>query len=349
MHIPTDRSAIIERYSDSAAAFILLDSTNLPIYKQLYRAAKAKSKLKLRVTLLEAKPVSAPKPVSVETVTETPAAQPGSKPSPVPSEASLPLRSHGLTMPQQEPIQTTLPLRSHGLSMSKQYDPALLAKAASIVSEREELRKDFESRLSCLMSRQSLSPVPAPAPADADAQDTQDTQDTHVEPKNQTTTALYAVCCNSCAVSIPGAHYHCSTCEDGDFDLCQSCIDQGITCHSDNHWLIKRTIVDGNIIKSSTEKISPKPQPKPKAAQPEPIIAPTYPNCLLPVVSQTPAVSAATQRPSDYRSPPVYGTPVSLMPAVPDAPAWATSEAQRTCNACLHGRILRSLQNGQLY
>ncbi|KAJ4155596.1 hypothetical protein LMH87_000833 [Akanthomyces muscarius] len=281
LHIPADRKAMVERYSDSAASFVLLDSSNMPVYKQLYRAAKAKSKLKLRVTLVE-EPKAAPKPVSIEHVEDVTEPAPAIQPEPQQSA------SHS---------QISLPLRSSGSSMAKQYDPTLLAKAANMVAEREELRKDFESRLSCLMSRQSLNPS---------------AQDASSAPQDQPTTAVYAVCCNICCKSIPGAHYHCSTCDDGDFDLCQSCIDQGITCKSDNHWLIKRTIVDGTIVKSSTEKISPKP--KPKAIKEEPKIAPvSYPNCILPL--------------------PAFSPP---RPVVQATPAWASFSPVRTCNTCLH-------------
>ncbi len=276
---------MVERYSDSAASFVLLDSSNMPVYKQLYRAAKAKSKLKLRVTLVE-EPKAAPKPVSIEHVEDVTEPAPAIQPEPQQSA------SHS---------QISLPLRSSGSSMAKQYDPTLLAKAANMVAEREELRKDFESRLSCLMSRQSLNPS---------------AQDASSAPQDQPTTAVYAVCCNICCKSIPGAHYHCSTCDDGDFDLCQSCIDQGITCKSDNHWLIKRTIVDGTIVKSSTEKISPKP--KPKAIKEEPKIAPvSYPNCILPL--------------------PAFSPP---HPVVQATPAWASFSPVRTCNTCLHGMYI---------
>ncbi|EGX95880.1 ZZ type zinc finger domain protein [Cordyceps militaris CM01] len=278
LQIPADRKAMVERYSDSAASFVLLDSSNLPVYKQLYRAAKAKSKLKLRVTVLE-EPKPTPEPVTVEQSTEP---VPATKPE-----------------PQQptSPSQISLPLRTSGPSMSKQYDPVLLAKAADLVADREELRKDFESRLSCLMSRQSLNPS---------------VLDASITPQDQPATAIYAVCCNICDRSIPDAHYHCSTCDDGDFDLCQSCIDLGITCQSDNHWLIKRSIVDGVIVKSSTEKISPKP--KPQAVKEEPEITPvSFVNCVLP-----PSPLAAF--------PP---------PAIPATPTWAPFGPMRTCNTCL--------------
>jgi next-to-BRCA1 protein 1 len=48
LKIPAETDILIERYSDSAAAYVLLDRANASVYKQLYRAAKAKSKLKLR-------------------------------------------------------------------------------------------------------------------------------------------------------------------------------------------------------------------------------------------------------------------------------------------------------------
>ncbi|KAI9806770.1 MAG: hypothetical protein M1825_006227 [Sarcosagium campestre] len=48
--IPDDEPVVFERYSDSAGAFVVLDSNNPSVYKQLYRAAKAKLKLRIKVT-----------------------------------------------------------------------------------------------------------------------------------------------------------------------------------------------------------------------------------------------------------------------------------------------------------
>jgi next to BRCA1 gene 1 protein len=67
----------------------------------------------------------------------------------------------------------------------------------------------------------------------------------------------FTVCCNSCDRAVPDAHFHCSTCDDGDFDLCQDCVNQGISCYNDQHWLIKRTIRDGEIAYSTTH-VAPK-------------------------------------------------------------------------------------------
>lgn len=50
--IPEDQQVRFERYSDSAASFVVLDADNLTVYKQLYRAAKAKLKLRLKATLI---------------------------------------------------------------------------------------------------------------------------------------------------------------------------------------------------------------------------------------------------------------------------------------------------------
>ena len=39
LHLPLDAKVMMERYSDSAAAYVMLDPANASVYKQLYRAA----------------------------------------------------------------------------------------------------------------------------------------------------------------------------------------------------------------------------------------------------------------------------------------------------------------------
>ena len=270
---------MIERYSD--AAYVLLDSTNMAVYKQLYRAAKAKSKLKLRVTLLEQTPKVIPKPASVEDE------QPANESQPSQSQISLPLRTN--------PLQKT-------------YDSNLLSEAARLIQEQN--RGDFENRLGCLMGaspiRNSASTTKSTSPAPV---------------------AAFAVVCNSCEKTVPDAHYHCSTCEDGDFDLCQSCVDQGITCHSDNHWLIKRTVVDGVIVKSSTETMQFKPKPKPA---PKPVSAPKPTPAPLPV--RMPGVIKNVT--TTVKSEPKRET-INLF-SMPGAFVTGGFDL-RTCNNCLQG------------
>lgn len=68
----------------------------------------------------------------------------------------------------------------------------------------------------------------------------------------------FTICCNNCDKPIPGAHWHCSICERGDFDLCQDCVEKGCLCDSEDHWLIKRFVKEGKVINSTTETIAPK-------------------------------------------------------------------------------------------
>ena len=68
----------------------------------------------------------------------------------------------------------------------------------------------------------------------------------------------FCIDCNNCGKSIPNEHYHCSICDAGDFDLCRSCVDRGVTCDGEEHWLIKRSIRGGMVIPSVTETIAPK-------------------------------------------------------------------------------------------
>jgi next-to-BRCA1 protein 1 len=108
------------------------------------------------------------------------------------------------------------------------------------------------------------------------------TNDTLVMPPLSTTTPMptnipnfhdypsgaFCIDCNNCGKSIPHEHYHCSICDAGDFDLCQGCVDRGVTCDGEEHWLIKRSIRGGMVIPSVTETIAPKkPISKPVGTQ----------------------------------------------------------------------------------
>lgn len=74
------------------------------------------------------------------------------------------------------------------------------------------------------------------------------------------TANVFSVYCNHCGGAIPDEHYHCSTCDDGDFDLCQGCVDNGVLCGGEEHWMIKRFVKNGQVINSTTETIAPKPK-----------------------------------------------------------------------------------------
>ena len=68
----------------------------------------------------------------------------------------------------------------------------------------------------------------------------------------------FLIQCNRCEQSIPDAHWHCSVCDGGDYDICVKCAGKGHMCQDEHHWLIKRFFKDGRIITSTTETIAPK-------------------------------------------------------------------------------------------
>jgi next-to-BRCA1 protein 1 len=74
----------------------------------------------------------------------------------------------------------------------------------------------------------------------------------------QSPTGVFCIDCNHCGRSIPNEHYHCSVCEDGDYDLCLHCVDSGVTCPDESHWLIKRIVEDGIVTNSTTETVAPR-------------------------------------------------------------------------------------------
>lgn len=72
--MPSSQDITFERFSDSASSYIPLDSNNPAVYKQLYRAAKAKLKLRIRATITDAAspetdPATIPNPLPVHCCT----------------------------------------------------------------------------------------------------------------------------------------------------------------------------------------------------------------------------------------------------------------------------------------
>jgi next-to-BRCA1 protein 1 len=51
LQVKADEQVVFERYSDSSASYVTLDSDKPQVYKTLFRAAKAKLKLRLRATI----------------------------------------------------------------------------------------------------------------------------------------------------------------------------------------------------------------------------------------------------------------------------------------------------------
>lgn len=198
---PTD-SLVLERYSDSLANYIILDSENPAVYKQLYRAAKAKLKLRIKATT---KPQES---------TDIPVTSPIEEPR-IQEQSHQRFRYLETVL---GPSQTTSP--------SKGMTSPLASRARSfspVSSVHEEKQQTFPLRFA----------------------------------NNNHLGSAFCIDCNNCGGSIPSEHYHCSICDDGDYDLCLNCVDAGVTCPGEDHWLLKRLVQNGVIINSVTT-IAPK-------------------------------------------------------------------------------------------
>lgn len=102
---------------------------------------------------------------------------------------------------------------------------------------------------------------------------------------------VYAVYCNICTGNVDSIHYHCGICDGGDFDLCENCVSSGKHCEDAEHWMIKRTIVDGEVISSreviasntaivskKAEMLNRKEEEKPEEEEPQDVAGRTC-NC----------------------------------------------------------------------
>ncbi|KAK2771677.1 hypothetical protein FQN53_004940 [Emmonsiellopsis sp. PD_33] len=227
--IPDNTDTTLERYSDSAGSYIVLDSENPSVYKQLHRAAKAKLKLRIKVT------------------TAVPEPPPGYyEPAEPPVQNTQP--QHDQSQPRCSYLDTVLrdPANDYGQFLTTSHfmapQPAVL-NASMFPNVPEDTPVENKS-------------VPVAAPQELPNENPNPT----LPPLACLSGPMPSICidCNYCGRSVPDAHYHCSICDDGDYDLCQRCIDQGILCPGEGHWLIKRTIQGGVVTNSITETIAPR-------------------------------------------------------------------------------------------
>lgn len=143
--------------------------------------------------------------------------------------------------------------------------PAQLGKVvadavSNFLNGEEYLNKLRETVREEVQKHEKEAPVPAPftapqtMPVELSSSFTAFTQ-----PKTPST-FTYAIFCDCCEGNIYDVHYHCATCDKGDYDLCQACVNRGVHCKDSNHWLIKRILKGGSIVSSTTESIKAKTQ-----------------------------------------------------------------------------------------
>ena len=295
LQISSTQDAVFERYSDSSASFIILDSSNTSVYKQLYRAAKAKGKLRLRVTITDKAPSKSEESQNTPTLPDRltsrkyvhPYISDLSNNDPTPSARLSTLvdlkTASEATLNDLDPPNKTNEQAAAKMTQPKPYFWPITDEPGWSESVKSTFQKDAKQETQealrvvqdAIASRNAHKINDAWKAAHPDTplprylsgrehcraelgglQQPANTQCSFaMRPKP---CASFTICCNSCDSVIPDAHWHCSICDDGDFDLCQDCVERGCLCDNEEHWLIKRSVEDGKVINSKTETIAPK-------------------------------------------------------------------------------------------
>lgn len=323
MEIPSDEQVVFERYSDSAGAYVTLDSNKPQVYKTLFRAAKAKLKLRLRATVPSREIQSEPVPsLPLPPATVTPR---------VPMVHPPPFGSrHGSSQEtlcptafaRDSPViaQTPVP---HVIPRSEKQPEVLVAHSAiPQAPQRSEQQPKVESAAASPVSPlvttadadiKGEAPVPRPFPTTyqskhpasrdsiparltvcpgffnrlADVVNEREaaarSSDLAFRPKMDAIQTSWVVYCNNCNLPMEDAHYHCSICDHGDYDLCPSCVESGIHCPGSGHWMVKRFVKNGLVVNSTTERVGPKLKPEAEQEMPgafteekQPIVEPVH-------------------------------------------------------------------------
>lgn len=235
----------LERYSDSAGAYIVLDSENPGVYKQLYRAAKAKLRLRIKAT------------------TKSPVSQSSDESSTPPSND------------QTTPKEQTTPPTSNYLDtvLSSPLAPAAPAAAADAAPTTIAADDTPKMANSDTLFGQTVIDVPSPQSQPQNqpryrvftlGQD--NLSHPTIVSSHEAGGGAFCIDCNNCGQSIPNEHYHCGICDNGDYDLCTDCVNRGALCRGEGHWLIKRFVENGVLTNSTTETIAPRKEEAKKQA-----------------------------------------------------------------------------------
>lgn len=236
--ITPEQEAVFERFSDSAGGYVTLDSANPAVFKTLIRAAKAKGKLRLKATVT---------PPYLETLGD----------------------EQTESTPSEGPVIARTPATATSVRASTAMDP--ISVGTGIFQFREAMEQKAEE-LKLISITSDEAPVPKPfttsaGPSSLERTDFFSMLANHgkqqelalrTRASNAVPASTWSVYCNECDSGMDNVHFHCSICDGGDYDLCEKCVESGKLCPGEGHWLIKRTIADGKVIASTTERIAPK-------------------------------------------------------------------------------------------
>lgn len=287
MIIPATQDIVLERFSDSAGAYITLDSNNPSVYKQLYRAAKAKLKLRIKVSTVDS---PEPKPATdgsgmlhpdhLGPNCYNPSIAPTFGPAVsglrfgLPGGISPPTALSDVPAPPNPPIQVKIenPGRLLATRLRQEFVNAHLCPALGHMNPPLVPAKPFSSDCVQADAKDEAAPL---IPVLDSALSEEFKQPPLIRPISSTSVpgSSFTICCNNCDDAIPNVHWHCSSCDNGDFDLCVECVNKGVLCDSRDHWLIKRFVQNGKVTNSITEKIEPRKAPTIKAILPKDVLA----------------------------------------------------------------------------
>lgn len=291
LEIPEGRPVVFERYSDRYGAFVVLDPEKPGVFKQLFRAAKVKLKLRIHAsyppdyiagsgsTLVDANTSVAPSTIDNATT---------------PTAIVTPVEPMHPSMSQQEDSEkAALPVSSDdsqivpAMSQTASNDHAETENAGTAVPETLDSSSDHRS--SATMAEPSSTaehvtadsdnrpqepsavdsvPAPAPAPANHDFMSRiMQTRAFSMALLNDRALgshgfgmapSSFMVYCNACDRPIVDPYYHCNVCDDGDFDLCCYCVNVGRRRGCHDHTLEMRVVHGGQVVTLPAERLVPR-------------------------------------------------------------------------------------------
>ncbi|KAI6248224.1 hypothetical protein HI914_03692 [Erysiphe necator] len=280
LEIPKGSKAVFERYSDSSKTYVVLDPNNVSSYQQLYRAARAKLRLRLRVSIIN----KGKEIINKSSTNDDNNSLPVISPLPGTPNRALPATKDMAPSTTKSAINSNIgsSLNDIQQSFQKLHLNDHVRNIAKVDNVNETPIETKSNRLTAAINSQIAKKIEySKIPKNTDESyifrhnpcysHDLSTLNKYLSGKNNRkdiekdmtpsiSADLYTltVICNNCNSLISGEHYHCSNCDGGDFDLCQACINNGTSCYGEHHWLIKRFIKNGEPVNSITQTVTPK-------------------------------------------------------------------------------------------
>jgi next-to-BRCA1 protein 1 len=314
-----DANVVFERFSDSNGSYVTLSPDEPQVYKTLFRAAKAKLKLRLRATVVgEEDAFSAAKDAFIADVVSAEEQSRGNW------QMHAPMAAQAV---QVCPIIARSPAPVSEVSTYKKpsVESVEPADASPVRSEPSLPKAEYKHDGKPFTLRPKEPKEPKESKESKEAETTNDTP--NVAPQS------WVVFCNHCDQAMENEHFHCSICESGDYDLCPSCVNAGVHCPGYDHWMVKRFVVDGLVENSTTERVAPKPKPQRSSRNVTGALIREFPHDK----SQLPSASNLTHLIPDKVKPKAeQGMPGAFMEEKqPVVVEQTEEEADRTCNCCV--------------